>query len=125
MEPSHIKTHTVHEIEVIATELLNSTFPNFLDVPIDIDLVAEKSCGVLLVLIPDPVKKFNVIATLLYKPNKYTITLDANTDSFNRPRANFSVAHELGHVALHKDLYKDCKNIEDSVLLNERIRKSY
>ena len=127
MEPSHLPIYSRVEIEKIAAAKLQEAFPKSFSIPVDIDLVAEKQPVVdSISLLPELQNKFNVVAVLKSKPTKKCdIILDANTNSFNRPRANFSVAHELGHIVLHKELYLGCYSIQESVELSKRLNKSY
>lgn len=128
MEPSHIASHSKAEIERMAGATLHNAFPQGIyNIPIDIDLVAERHELIdSIMLLPELENKFQVAATLVSKPNnKCDIFLDANTDSRNRGRANFSAAHELGHVVLHKELFKDCFDAEQSIVLSRRINRSY
>lgn len=127
MEPSHLPTYSKAEIERIAAKKLQEAFSKSLFIPVDIDLVAEKQPVVEhIYLLPELQKKFNVPAAITSKPSKKCdIVLDANTCSFNRPRANFSVAHELGHIVLHEALYLNCNSIEESVELSKRLKTSY
>jgi len=127
MEPSHLPTYSKAEIEIIAATKLQQAFPKSLSIPVDIDLVAEKQPVVEgIYLLPGLQKEFNVVATITSKPTKKCeIVLDANTNSYNRPRANFSVAHELGHIILHEELYLGCHSIQESVELSKRLKKSY
>ncbi|MBA7530027.1 hypothetical protein ES705_22230 [subsurface metagenome] len=127
MDPSHVPTHSNADIERAAILTLNSTFPLALSIPIDIDLVAEKHPMIeTLRLLTDMKKRFNVEAALIAKTNsKCDIFLDDNTNSFYRRRANFSIAHEVGHVILHPSLYENCTTIEDSIELSRRIKQYY
>jgi len=127
MEPSYLPTYSRAEIERIAAIKLQEAFPEPLSIPVDIDLVAEKQPVIDSVyLLPKLKKDFNVVATITCKPTKkYDIILDADTNSANRPRANFSVAHEVGHIVLHESLYLSCHSIQESIELSKRIRERY
>jgi len=129
MEPSHVRPHTDAEMEKVAQQLLRAAFPNInmLDIPVDIDFIAEQQGAVdFIVLLPNLQTGFNVVAVTCSKGDKRCdIILDADTDSYNRGRANFSIAHELGHVVLHNELYSDCNDIEAAAALSDRIRRVY
>jgi Zn-dependent peptidase ImmA (M78 family) len=127
MEPSHLPKYSRDQIELIAAAKLQEAFPQSLSIPVDIDLVAEKQSVVdTIYLLPELQKKFNVAAVTTSKPNKKCdIILDENTNSVNRRRANFSLAHELGHIVLHESLYLDCHTMQESIELSKRLKKSY
>lgn len=125
MEPSHLPTYSKADIERISATKLQEAFPKSLFIPVDIDLIVEKQPVVEgIYLVPELQKKFNVVAITTSKPpKKCEIALDA--DTCNGPRANFSVAHELGHIVLHEALYLSCHSIEKSVELSKRLKTSY
>lgn len=127
MEPSYLPTYSRAEIERITAIKLQEAFPETLSIPVDIDLVAEKQPVIDSVyLLPKLKKDFNVVAAIISKPSKKCdIALDDDTNSANRPRANFSVAHEVGHIVLHEALYLSCHSIQESIELSKRIREKY
>ena len=55
----------------------------------------------------------------------FDIIVDEDTYLDQRYRANFSIAHEFGHIILHYDLFKDCQDIDDTIELNKRIKNVY
>ena len=124
MEPSHVPRHSKADIEVAASSLLQTSFPRGIDPPVDIDLVAEKQPLIDdLGFLSELSSRFSTDAVLLSKHGgRFDIIVDS--DSI-RVRANFSVAHELGHVVLHPELYSGCVTIEDSIALSKRIKQSY
>jgi Zn-dependent peptidase ImmA (M78 family) len=124
MEPSHVAKHSNAVIDRAVDKILRESFLRGIDPPIDIDLVAEKQSLIDCVgFIPSINSKFDVDAVLLSKLNgKFDILIDTY---ICRVRANFSVAHEIGHVVLHPKLYSGCSTIDDSIALSKRIKKSY
>jgi Zn-dependent peptidase ImmA (M78 family) len=126
MELSHIKQYSYPEIEHIVIRLLNTVFPDLLNIPVDIDLIAEKR-GIEVWIQEDLLLQTGISeAVLVYsKDTKTSILVDADANVKNKARANFSVAHELGHAVLHPYLYCDCKNINDSIELKRKIKQSY
>lgn len=124
MEPSNIATNTDADIERSVVKTLRESFPRGIEPPIDIDLVAEKQplMGGFIFL-TDFQAKFNTIAVLRNKSNgNFEIVVD---DGICWGRASFSIAHEIGHVVLHPQLYMGCYTIEDSIELSKRIKDSY
>jgi hypothetical protein len=124
MEPSHVAPYTKPAIERLASETLQKTFPQGIELPIDIDLVAEKQPlmdG--FIFLPDIQLKFDTIAVLRNKSNgNFEIVVDY---SICWARASFSIAHEIGHVVLHPELYAGCFTEEDSIALSKRIKRIY
>ncbi|HUW20313.1 MAG TPA: ImmA/IrrE family metallo-endopeptidase [Sedimentisphaerales bacterium] len=127
MDPSHARRYRNFEIEVFAAKILNEAYPTGVSIPIDIDWLAESNY-----LVDDIVPatlledRFKVAAVLMSKHNgHFDILVDEDTLNLQRARANFSIAHELGHVVLHTQVCGSCHTIEDSIVLRNRITKAY
>ncbi|MBN2020008.1 MAG: ImmA/IrrE family metallo-endopeptidase [Sedimentisphaerales bacterium] len=127
MDPSHGCRYSKREIELIALDVLKKEYPNKLSRPIDIDRIVYNHGGVDDIRpIPLLEDKFQVSAILYVKENgKADILVDEDTLDFQHTRASFSIAHEFGHIVLHKEVWSRCKTIEDSIALHRRINRSY
>jgi len=127
MEPSHARRYTKAEIEVIAAQILSKAYPTGINIPIEIDLLAERN-----ELVDDivPIElledKFGVAAVLISKSNEhFDIFVDEDQFNYRQPRASYSIAHELGHIVLHSGVCEGCRTIEDSIALRNRITGVY
>ena len=127
MDPSHARRYRNAEIEVIAAKILNEACLTSVSIPIDIDWLAESN-----ELVDDIVPvglledRFKVAAVLTTKPNgHFDILVDEDTLNLRRARANFSIAHELGHIMLHAQVCGSCHTVQDSIVLRNRITKAY
>ena len=127
MDPSHARRYKNSEIEVIAANILSKSYPQGISIPIDIDWLAESHNRVGSIVPVELLEdKFHVAATLISNPDGYfDIIVDEDTFNLQGPRANFSIAHELGHVVLHAQICANCHTIEDSIALRNRITKAY
>lgn len=127
MDPSHARRYKNSEIEVIVAKILSRAHPVGIRVPIDIDWLAESNELVGDIIPADLLEdKFHVAATLISKPDgRFDILVDDDAITYQRARANFSIAHELGHVVLHAQVCAKCCTIGDSIALRNRITKSY
>jgi len=134
MDPSHARKYKESEIEVIVARILSKAYPNGINIPIDIDRIAQSidrfaECKIFVDdIIPAELleDKFNVAAVLISKPEgHFDILVDDDTITFQSARASFSIAHELGHIVLHSQICSDCLKIEDVIVLNKRIEKIY
>lgn len=127
MDPSHARRYTSAEIEVIVAQILSAGYPTGIIIPIDVDCLAESNNLVDdIVTAPLLEDKFKVAAVLARKADgHFDILVDEDTLNFQRARANFSIAHELGHVVLHSQICGSCRTIEDSIALSKRINKAY
>ena len=127
MEPSHARRYKNSEIEVIVAKILSEAYPAGISIPVDIDWLAERNELVDNIIPADLLEdKFNVAALLISKPNgHFDIFVDEDTFNSYRTRANFSIAHELGHIVLHSQICSNCQSIEESISLSRRIKHAY
>ncbi len=127
MDPSHARRYRNAEIEVITAKILNEAYPASVSIPIDIDWLAESN-DLVDDIVPAALLEdhFKVAAALTTKRNgHFDILVDEDTLNQQRARANFSIAHELGHIVLHPKVCGSCHTIEDSIVLRNRITKAY
>lgn len=127
MDPSHARRYSNAEIERKVAGILAGAFPRGIRIPIDIDRLVERYD-----LVDDIVSgelledRFKVAAVLISKANAhFDILVDEDTFNSYRPRANFSIAHEFGHVVLHSQVCSECRTIEDAIILRGRIKNAY
>ena len=127
MDPSHARRYRNTEIEVIVARILSFAYPTGINIPIDIDWIAESNEKVGNIVPADLLEdKFKVAAVLISKPDAcFDIFVDDNTITYKRARSNFSIAHEFGHIMLHDQVCAKCYTIDTSILLRNRIAKSY
>lgn len=127
MEPSHARKHRKQEIGIIVAKILSEAYPKNISIPIDIDLLAERNEFVDNIIPAELLQdKYKVAAILARKSNEhFDILVDEDTFTYNVGRASFSIAHEFGHIVLHRDLWCDCENTPDVIALNKRIQKVY
>ncbi|MFC1739618.1 ImmA/IrrE family metallo-endopeptidase [Planctomycetota bacterium] len=127
MDPSHARRYTKTEIEKIVAEILSKAYPAGINIDIDIDWLIEKSEIVDDIVPADLLEdKFEVAAIITSKSNgHFDILVDEDTLDYHRFRANFSIAHEFGHIVLHSQICTGCHTIEDSIALRKRIKKAY
>ncbi len=127
MDRPKIQRYDDHEIERKAALVLKNAFPQDLPIPIDIDLLAE--CHELMDnIIPASGLdlKFDVAAVLICKPEgRFDILIDQDSCNYQPLRANFSIAHEFGHIVLHPRIWGKCKTIDDTVHFHKSIEHDY
>lgn len=127
MDPSHARRYTNAEIERIVVHILAEAYPERIGIPIDIDRLVYRHNLVDDIAAGGPLEdKFKVAAVLISKPNGcFDILVDEETFDSHRFRANFSIAHEFGHVVLHSQVCSNCWTVEDAIALRGRIENSY
>lgn len=127
MDPSHARRYTKAEIERTVAAILADAFPKGIRIPIDIDRLAQRHELVDDIASAELLEdRFKVAALLISKPNgHFDIFVDEDTFNSYRARANFSIAHELGHIVLHSQICSNCRSIEESMSLRRRIKHAY
>lgn len=127
MDPSHAKRYDKSEIEAKAAQTLRSAYPRGITVPIDIDLLVEcNRCVDHIVPIPSLESKYMIAGVLTVKSTgRFDILVDEDTLDYHRARASFTIAHELGHIILHAEVFVGCKTIDDSLALQMRLKRAY
>jgi len=111
-------TDVVHE----ASRFLKNHHPS-LTLPIPIEEIAELKMNIAVFAIPGIKSLFGIDA---YVNSDFTqITVDENSYVKFPERARFSIAHEIGHLVLHKDWYEKYgpKDLEDYLSFYDRIDK--
>ena len=127
MDPAKLRRYSHIDIERRAAAVLAEAFPSAISVPIDIDLLVQRH-----ELMDDIIPasqlelKFDVAAVLIYKPEgRFDIFVDQDSCNYQQRRANFSIAHEFGHIVLHPRIWRKCKTIDDTVRFHMSIKYDY
>lgn len=127
MDPSHARRYTNAEIDRMVVDILAEGFPDGIRMPVDIDRLVYRHNLVDDIAPAELLEdKFNVAAVLISKPDgRFDILVDEETFDSHRFRANFSIAHEFGHIVLHSQVCSNCRTVEDAIALRRRIENSY
>ncbi len=107
------------EVKQAASEFLKKYHSKQLPVPIE-DIV-EQQMKIAIVVVPG-IKSFLGVDAFISSAFDQ-ITVDAHCFSRFPERTRFSIAHEIGHLILHKNLYEQYgpKNIEDYMVFHDKI----
>ena len=83
------------------------------EIPVPIELIIEKDVGVELIIIPGLREGFGVDGFLSNKLS--SITIDQELFDRYSNRYHFTLAHEIAHMFLHKDVYREIgfHNVEE------------
>jgi hypothetical protein len=83
------------------------------EIPVDIEMIADQKLNIKIIPIPDLIKLASVDALITSKWD--TVFTDRFFYFERENRFRFSLAHEIGHFILHKEIYEsfEIKNIED------------
>jgi len=93
------------QIKNKAESFLKKIYPS-LKIPVPIEELVEITLKIKLITVPNLKKDFGIDGFI--NSNFDAITIDDY--SFNRfeERSRFTIAHELGHLILHKNIYSKC-----------------
>ena len=109
MKPRFISPRQMSEI----TECFLKKFNPSDSIPVDIDFIAEKYFGI--DIVPSPGLMHEAQVDALTSMDLTQINVDEEKFKLGSNRARFSIAHELGHIYLHKNyiLSKKFSNEKD------------
>ena len=127
MDPTKVRRYSHKAIELRAAAVLAEAFPSAISVPIDIDLLVQRH-----ELVDDIVPmrylelKFEVAAVLLSKTKgRFDILVDEDNYVKQPLRANFSIAHEFGHIVLHPGIWRKCRTVDDVIKIHMAVKYDY
>ena len=114
--------YPANELERIAAARLAARFPDGVSIPIDIDYLVESEPGVTLDVMLGLRDGYGVAGAVLAHPDegdRLTVLIDANVADGAAAFYRFTVAEELGHVVLHRDVLRGVRTLEQVVALHQ------
>lgn len=119
--PGGYPQYDLPELEGIARRVLEERLPEGITIPIDIDFLVDTEPGCVLELVPDLWGSRGVAGTILAHPEerRYTILVDATVADTAPPFYRFTVAEELAHLTLHREILEQVRTLDDAVRLQE------
>lgn len=122
MSAENIRVKFLEEKEILAkaTEFLTKYNPNEIT-PVPLEKIVEQSLGIKIVTVPNLKKIYDCDGYI--SSDFSTITFDDDIYNNWEERTNFTLAHELGHLELHQNLYNSHKinTIDGYLLFRERL----
>jgi len=123
MPDPYIRFYTIAELEEFA-EIFIAKFNKPPDtIPVEIDLIIERDLGISIIDFSMLKEKYGLEAFLAL--GKKTIYVDAvlmDSEAYiNRYR--FTMAEEIGHRILHKDLFKNIRNVEEYFEVLDKVKQ--
>lgn len=108
------------DIKLFAQDFLDFYHPGA-TIPIPIEEIAELEMKIHIVAIPDLKKVFNIDA--FTNSSFDTITIDDYVFTNYEERTRLTIAHEIGHIILHGNIYKsrEIQTIEQYIAFQESI----
>lgn len=111
---------TYREVTQAAEKFLKTNHPSS-TLPIPIESIVEQKMNISLFVVPGIKKLLGIDAFINSDFNQ--ITIDENSFVTFPERTRFSIAHEIGHLVLHRDWYEKYgpKNFEDYLNSHDRM----
>lgn len=127
MDQLKVRDYTHNQIELRAAAILAQTFPGGLSIPIEIDFLVQRHESVDHIIPSLHLEeKFDVAAVLVRKPGgRFDILVDEDSYNYQPFRANFSIAHECGHIILHPRICQKCQNLDEALRIHMALRYDY
>lgn len=115
--------YSYEQIRSVAETFLQAHNPDG-DIPVDIELIIERDLGINIIPVPLELQ-FGVDA--ITSLSKKEIRIDIDTCQNIETRFRFSLAHEIGHIILHDQIFEsieyqnlnDFKDLQDQIPPNE------
>lgn len=85
---------------------------------VDIELIIEDQLGWRIVALEGLMENYKIEA---YVSKGNTLYIDPYLIDWQERRYRFTLAEEVSHFLIHKDIYKDCKNLEEHLERHEQI----
>jgi hypothetical protein len=114
------------EAKAIADELLDKYgYLRRNRIPVDVELLAAK-LGVFVEPMEGLRSRFDMYGTLYQRlaAGKFSIVVDARHYESHPIKAPFTIAEELSHLLVHKDLFAEVRTIEDRIEFEESLDES-
>ena len=107
------------EIEAAAWRLLNNLYGSFIPTPIDVEYILEKHPSVVdFDLVKGLSIKYGLGGVIFrLKEDRFVVLIDSDIADRSPYYYRFTIAEELSHLVLHKDLIHEIDSIEKSVKL--------
>ncbi|MCK5061657.1 ImmA/IrrE family metallo-endopeptidase [Candidatus Parcubacteria bacterium] len=78
-------------------------------IPVEIEIIIEGKLAIEIIPVPGLKRQCNADAFISSDWKSVSVDNEKYMDESYYNRLRFSIAHEIGHLALHKNLYKDLK----------------
>ncbi len=119
MKSAPIPRYGLSKLEALAQALLRDRWPG-LAIPVDVELLTERETGVVLEVERGLQARWPVPAATVYHPkeDRFTVLVDETVADGPAGFYRFTVAEELGHLRLHRQVLRRIQTVEDAVALH-------
>lgn len=114
-----LRHYTVKDIEAAAWNLLNKLYGSFIPIPIDIEYLLEvHPCVADFDLVKGLQLKYGIAGVVFrFKEDCYSILVDSDIADRSPYFYRFTIAEELSHLVLHRDLINEIDTLGKAVKL--------
>lgn len=113
-----IQFYDIPTLESLAGEFL-SQFHDKKKLEVDIEYILEGKLGYMILPFSSLAEFHGIEAAVL--PKRKTIYVDQYLMDYKERKYRFTLAEELSHIILHKELYAECSDIDDMYDIYEKI----
>lgn len=122
MDFVEVKEYPVWDLERKALKVLAKHLPGAVTTPIDIDLLAERGFGLDIVPIPSLYEAYQVEGALWREPKgDFSLVVDQDMMDNKPHRYRFTIAEEVAHFILHRQVFEPIHSVEEAVELYQKI----
>ncbi len=119
MNPAPVPRYGIQKLEALAQTLLRERWPAQA-IPVDVELLTEREAGVVLEIERGLQARWSVPGATIYHPkeDRFTVLIDETVADGASGFYRFTVAEELGHLRLHRQVLRRIQTVEDAVALH-------
>jgi Zn-dependent peptidase ImmA (M78 family) len=110
-----IKDYPLWELEIIAQDVIRDAEYCIQGNRVDIERLVETKFGIIIDIHYNLQKKYDVMAYMLIHENRLFIDDKLIDDPRLTKRYRFTLAEELAHFIIHKNVYSNCKTIDERI----------
>ena len=114
-----VQDYPLWQLEKIAQEALKDAEYCIQKYSVDIERLVETKFGIILDVHYNLQKNYGVMAYILIHGNRLFIDDRLMDDPRLTKRYRFTIAEELAHFIIHRNLYKDCKTLDERIELEQ------
>ncbi len=119
MDLTNVQTNTVNEIETKAHKFLQEKCKPIISIPIDIDFLIEQEPDTVLDCLPKLEDRFNVAGMVVKESKRFVVYIDERIMNENPNFYRFTLAEELGHLHLHRQILEQITSKEEAAALQD------
>jgi len=118
-----IKDHSLWQLEAIAQDVLNNTESCIQGCRVDIEKLIESKFNIIIDVHYHLQQECGVMAYTLINGKRLFVDDKLMDEVRLIKRYRFTLAEELAHFVIHKEVYGNCKNVDDRIHLEQLLTR--